>query len=166
MADCPAVLAAVPPPESAHHAAGSSAPTPPAPPSGGLATGSAAAKIDVAPLSFQFELLEHRMPLAEQIDAPPGVFLRDILGTIIRHIIPAVHRLDPRPTVTVKPFVPNFRAPHVFAVAPQRMDMIPVPPWILLQRIKIRHAAHFRSHEFLITPLRRPDGRLRSEEHT
>jgi hypothetical protein len=28
------------------------------------------------------------MPLAEQIDAPPGVLLRHILGTIIRHTAP------------------------------------------------------------------------------
>ena len=140
----------MPPPAPAHHAAGSSTPTPPVPPSGGRATGSAAAKIDAVPLSFQFELLEHRMPLAEQIDAPPGVFLRDILGTIIRHIIPAVHRLDPRSAVTVKPFVPNFRSPHIFAVAPQRMDMVAIPPRILFQRVEIRHAPHFRPHELLV----------------
>ena len=63
------------------------------------------------------------MPLAEQIDAPPGVFFRHILRAIIRHIIPAVHRLDPCPAVTMEPFVPNFRSPHVFAVAPQRVDI-------------------------------------------
>ena len=122
-------------------------------------------KLMLSPLSFQFELLEHRMPLAEQIDAPPGVFLRDILGAIIGHIVPAVHRLDPRPAVAVKPFVPNLRSPHVFAVAPQRMDMIPVPPRILLQRVEIRHAPHLRAHEFFVTPLRRPDGRFPRERH-
>ncbi len=101
------------------------------------------------------------MPLAEQIDAPPGVFLRDILGAIIRHIIPAVHRLDPRPAVTVKPFAPNLCSPHVFAVtSAQRMDMVAITSRILFQRVEIRHAPHLRAHEFFVTALRRPDGRL------
>jgi len=92
------------------------------------------------------------MPLAEQIDAPPCVFLRDILGAIIRHIIPAVHRLDPRPAVSVKPLAPNFGSSHILAITPQRMDMIPVPPRILLQRVEIRHAPHLRPHKLFVTP--------------
>src|SRR5208282_6162054 len=96
--DCPTALATAQPRESAHHAAGNSAPTPPAPPSGAPATALATAEIDVVPLSFQFELLEHRMPLAEQIDAPPGVFLRDILGAISRDAHPGTSgHADDRP---------------------------------------------------------------------
>jgi hypothetical protein len=61
----------------------------------------------------QSEILVRRMTLAEQIEVSPGIFLRDILRAVIRHIIPAVHGLDPRPAVTVKPFLPNLRSPHV-----------------------------------------------------
>src|ERR1700679_3757236 len=99
---------------------------PPAPPSVVPATVPAAAEIDVDPLAFQFELLEHWMALAQQIDAPPGVFFREILRAVGRHIRAAVHRLDSRTAVAVKPLVPNLRPPHVLAIAPQSVDMIPV----------------------------------------
>src|ERR1035437_3256974 len=102
----------------------------------------------------KFEILERRMPVSDQLHIPPRIFFRDILRAIIGYIVPAVHRLNPRPTVMVKPFLPNVRSPHVFAVAPQRMSMTAIPPRILLQRVEIRHAPHFRPHEFFIaTPI-------------
>jgi len=81
------------------------------------------------------------MPLAKQFHIPPGIFFRDILGAIIGHIIPAVYWFDPRPAVTVEPFVPNFCSPHVFAVTPQRMDVITITTRILFQCVEKRHAS-------------------------
>jgi hypothetical protein len=52
------------------------------------------------------------------------------------------------------------RPPHVLAIHPQRMDVVAVTARILFQRVKIRDAAQLASHEFLVTPARRPNGRF------
>jgi len=129
--------------------AGNSAPTPLLPPSGGLATGSAAAKIDAVPLSFQFELLEHRMPLAEQIDAPPGVFLRDILGGNNRPHHPGCSPARSAPGRNGENHLSQISVRRIFLQShQQRMDMVAIPPRILFQRVEIRNAPHLRAHEF------------------
>jgi hypothetical protein len=51
-------------------------------------------EIDVPLPSFEFEILKGLMALAEQFHIPPGTLLCHILGAVIRHIVPAVHRLD------------------------------------------------------------------------
>jgi hypothetical protein len=40
------------------------------------------------------------------------------------------------------------------------MDVVAVTPWILFQRVKIGNAAQLASHEFLVTPGTRPNGRF------
>src|SRR5579864_740858 len=41
--------------------------------------------------------------------------------------------------------------------------MISIPRRVLFQRVEIRHAAHFRSHKLLVTPLSGPDRRFPSK---
>jgi hypothetical protein len=48
-----------------------------------------------------------RIAMAEQLHIPPRARFGDILCTVIRYVIPTVHRLDAVATVTVKPFTPN-----------------------------------------------------------
>src|ERR1700692_3764691 len=91
-----------------------------------------------------------RVAMAQQLHVPPGPLLGHILGAVVGHVVAVVHRLDPRPTVTIEPRLPDYAPGLAFAVAPQRMDMKAVPPWILLQGIEVRNAPHLQPHELLI----------------
>ena len=103
--------------------------------------------------------------MTQKLDVPPRTFFADVFGAVVGDIIPAVHRFDPIPPVPVKPFSPNLLPRFALAVAPQRMNMIAVSTRILFQRVEIRHAPHFRSHEFFVTALRRPNRRFPGERH-
>jgi hypothetical protein len=81
-----------------------------------------------------------RMAMAQQLNTPPGTFFSDILGAVIRHIIPAVYRLDPVAAVTLKPGSPNVRPLQVLAIHSQRVDMMTITTRILLDGVEIRHA--------------------------
>ena len=56
--------------------------------------------------------------------AAPEITPMMILGAIIRHVVPAVDRLNPVPAVTIKPFLPGVPPRLALAVTPQRVDMI------------------------------------------
>ena len=75
------------------------------------------------------------MARSDQHHIPPGTFLGDVLRAVVGHIVAAVDRFDPRPAVAFKPRLPNLPARLVLAIAPQRVDVITAPPWILLQRV-------------------------------
>src|ERR1035437_5873139 len=102
----------------------------------------------------KFEILERRVPLPNRLYIPPRTLLGDVFRAVVRDVRSILDRLNTIPPVTMKPFIPNLCPAHVFAIAPQRVDMTAIPPRILLQRVEIRHAPHFRPHEFFIaTPI-------------
>jgi len=91
----------------------------------------------VGPLSSELEILKRWVPLADQFHIPPGALLRDVLGAVIRNVIPTIHRLNPRAAVTLKPRPPNLPTRLVFAVAPERVNVKPITAGVLFQRVEV-----------------------------
>ena len=97
------------------------------------------------------------MPVAQEFDIPPRAFLGHVLGAIIGHVTGAMHRLDPVAAVPGEPFPPDVRPFQVFAIHPQRVNVVAIPSGILFQGVEVRDAAQLRAHELFVASRGRPD---------